>query len=293
MSYNDLGRPSIRRRRIIVKATAHAETAGHQVTCTFIVLRLAHSESLCVAPHHNSSQIACLGTVCNAVLFYYHPFDHRKSVSMDIFFKPTGQNRLLHLHDVVCASPHTTAWALIRACRILLSARALREDSFQFVDMLTAFRIQEYLFQPELKHFSDDFKFTLKERRIVCAASRQQYTLDDIEGEFYKYGKITGMIALSLVFRTSDEIRGQWKMISGKARKFLVCNVTQLFRRQFGGSERGATEYSDTEFGDATLEVEPDEIKIGGSLGQWIREFENLPSTSFPFWTKAFADDLI
>jgi len=33
-------------RLFIVKVIAHAETAGHQVTCTFVVLYLAHFESI-------------------------------------------------------------------------------------------------------------------------------------------------------------------------------------------------------------------------------------------------------
>jgi hypothetical protein len=98
------------------------------------------------------------------------------------------------------------------------------------LDAFKALQVQESLFRSVLKKFTNNWVPTKKEERIIQAAWHGCYP-DHIEGAFFNYGGLKGIIALAIAFRDTDSIVNQWTAIKDEAsRKWLVENVVHLMR---------------------------------------------------------------
>jgi hypothetical protein len=154
---------------------------------------------------------------------------------MEIVFKaPTRPQSLLNLDDSLAQRPWETSSALLCAIRDATFATYLeKEHRSLLLGSFKALQVQESLFRSVLRKFTFDWVPTAKEEQIIQAACHGFYQLDDIEGAFYKYGGLHGIVALAIVFRDTYSILKQWKAIDvAPAQQWLVSNVSQLFSSQ-------------------------------------------------------------
>jgi hypothetical protein len=151
---------------------------------------------------------------------------------MEIVFKaPTLPQSLLNLDDSLAQRTWETSWALLCAIRDATFATYLEEKHRSLLlGSLKALQVQESFFRPVLRNLTVDWVPTAKEEQIIQAAYHGFYPVDDIEGAFYKYGGLYGIVALVLVFRDTYSILKQWAAIDVEAaQQWLVSNVAQLF----------------------------------------------------------------
>ncbi len=154
---------------------------------------------------------------------------------MEIVFKaPSLPQSLLNLDDSLAQRPWETSWALLCAFRDATFATHLKEKHRSLLlGAFKALQIQESLFRSSLRNLTVDWVPTAKEEQIIQATYHGFYQVDDIEGVFYKYGGLYGIVALAIVFRDTDSILKQWKAINvAPAQQWLVGNVSQLFSSQ-------------------------------------------------------------
>jgi hypothetical protein len=154
---------------------------------------------------------------------------------MEIVFKPPAlPQSLLNLDDNLAQKPWETLSALLCAIRDATFATCLkREHRSLLLGCFKALQVQESLFRSVLSKFTINWIPTPKEEQIIQVAYHGFYPADDIEGAFFKYGGLYGIIALAIVFRDTYSILNQWKAIDvAPAQQWLVSNVSQLFQRQ-------------------------------------------------------------
>jgi len=151
---------------------------------------------------------------------------------MEIVSKsPTRPHSLLDLDNSLPQTPWETSYALLLSIRN--TATNLNNEHRQLLlGCLKALHIQESLFRPVLKDFPQ-FRPRPKEEKIIQAAVNGLYPVNLIEGAFYKYGGLRGIVALILVFRETDSIRKQWAVIDiDVAQQWLASNISELFSSQ-------------------------------------------------------------
>ena len=154
---------------------------------------------------------------------------------MEIVFRaPSLPQSLLNLDDSLAQRPWETSSALLCAIRDATLATYLEEEHRSLLlGSIKALQVQESLFRSALGAFTVDWVPTPKEELIIQAAYYGYYPVDVIEGAFYKYGGLYGIVALAIVFRDTFSILNQWAAIEVKAaQQWLVSNVSQLFSSQ-------------------------------------------------------------
>jgi hypothetical protein len=136
-------------------------------------------------------------------------------------------------YDILAQKSLDPLLALLCAGRDATFAHLQSDHRSFLLGSLKALQLQESLFRPVLKNFQVDWTLTAKERNIIQAVCNGHYPVSDIEGAFYKYGGLHGIVALVIVFRNTDSILNQWIDIEAKAaQQWLVSNVSQLFGSQ-------------------------------------------------------------
>lgn len=154
---------------------------------------------------------------------------------MELIFKPpTRAQSLLNLDASLAQWPRETTSALLCAIRDATLAISLEDEHRSFLSgCLKALQVQETCFRSVLRKFTLNWVPTYKEEEIIQAAHHGFYQVGDIEGAFYQYGGLYGIVALVIVFRETDSILKQWEVIDDAlARQWLVNNVSQLFSSQ-------------------------------------------------------------
>jgi hypothetical protein len=154
---------------------------------------------------------------------------------MEIRFKsPTQPQSLLNLDDILSQRPWETSSALLCAIRDATFATYLEEEHRSLLlGSIKALQVQESLFRRALGTFTVEWVPTRGEEQIIQTAYYGYYPVDVIEGAFYKYGGLHGIVALAIVFRDTYSILKQWAAIEVEAaQQWLVSNVSQLFSSQ-------------------------------------------------------------
>jgi len=153
---------------------------------------------------------------------------------MEIVFKSQIRPKnLLHLNDVLAPDPLGTLSALVYTIRDATFAPCFTEEHRLFLrSHLQALQIQETLFRHVIKNLTVEWVPTSKQKAIIHTAYHG-YADNRIEGAFYKYGGLYGIVALLLVFKDTDSILTQFRAIEVEAaQQFLISNVSRLFRNQ-------------------------------------------------------------
>jgi hypothetical protein len=153
--------------------------------------------------------------------------------TMEIFFtSPTQPAVLLSLAESLARQPWETLETLQYTIRNTLFKladhhRSLLRGSFE------ALKTEDALFRRALNEFNLDWVPTARERNVIVDAYYKLYPISDIEGAFYEYGGMHGIVALVVVFRQTEVILSSWATIADvAAQRWLVSNVSQLFSSQ-------------------------------------------------------------
>ena len=151
---------------------------------------------------------------------------------MEILFKsPTQPASLSNLDDILLRKPWETSATLLCAIRDVTFASCLAEEHRSLLlSSFKALQTQEALFRPAFRCFDSKWVPTTKEKDVIVLACHNRYSVNNIEGAFYEYGGIYGLVALAVVFRETDSIQREWAAIADvAARQWLASNVSQLF----------------------------------------------------------------
>jgi len=94
---------------------------------------------------------------------------------------------------------------------------------------IDAIASQRAEFQKVLPGIKFSYKFSPKEKQVIGDASRELYSVDNIEGQFFHHGQYAGIISAVLFFRKSESIYKCWKERNPYFRPWLVkCAVSMV-----------------------------------------------------------------
>jgi hypothetical protein len=150
---------------------------------------------------------------------------------MEILFRAQPHAALLSLSDSLAQQPWETLAALLCTIRDATLEPLDDDKRSRTADLLQALIIQESFFRPRLQEFSH-FQPTAKEAEVIFSAAQGLYEIHHIEGLFYKYGGLNGILALAAVFKHTDSVYTRWAAIGEEGRRFLAQNVADMFSVQ-------------------------------------------------------------